>query len=284
MLRLALAAAVFLSPLPAFAWGASGHSIVAELAQRRLTPAAATELSALIGSASLASLSSWADDYKFTPAGTKTKRWHYIDVPLGETIYSPARDCHASPEGDCLPEALSREIVVLSDPTQPLLARQQALKLVVHLVGDLSQPFHCAEAHGDAGGNAEQITLAGSGPDGKPRQLAMRLHALWDDGLIDAHTFSWGNFVDEIETAVMPSIRVSDFRTGAVMDWTTGCHAAGERLYAMMPAGWEAKLAAGQPIELPPTYQVEAQPILAAQLAVGGLELAAVLNAALGKR
>jgi hypothetical protein len=49
----------------AFAWGQEGHSIIAEIAQRRLTPQAAAVIEQLLGKGhSLASISSWADDIR----------------------------------------------------------------------------------------------------------------------------------------------------------------------------------------------------------------------------
>ena len=47
------------------AWGPEGHSIVAEIAQRRLSPEAAAKAREILGeNASLASIASWADDYR----------------------------------------------------------------------------------------------------------------------------------------------------------------------------------------------------------------------------
>jgi hypothetical protein len=46
------------------------------------------QLEALTGHASLASFASWADDYRFTPVGTKTKRWHCVDIDLAAPGYS----------------------------------------------------------------------------------------------------------------------------------------------------------------------------------------------------
>jgi hypothetical protein len=45
--------------------GPEGHSIVAEIAQRRLTPEAAAKVREILGeNASLASIASWANDYR----------------------------------------------------------------------------------------------------------------------------------------------------------------------------------------------------------------------------
>src|SRR5262249_4357419 len=49
----------------AFAWGQEGHSIVGEIAQHRLTPSASAAVAQILGNGvSLASVSSWADDFR----------------------------------------------------------------------------------------------------------------------------------------------------------------------------------------------------------------------------
>ncbi|MGY2996920.1 S1/P1 nuclease [Mesorhizobium sp. URHB0026] len=266
----------------AFAWGASGHSIVAELAQRRLTPTAEANLEILIGRASLASIASWADDFKFTPAGTKTKRWHYVDADVSGDGHSWRSGCELQAEGDCLPLALEREIKVLSNPGNPLIARQIALRFVVHLAGDLTQPFHCANYGDDGGGNSIKIDFTGRGLDGKEVKVSSSLHSLWDDGLINAHAFSWGAYLEELDATTAPTVS-ADSDIDYIGTWADACHEAGKTAYKLLPAGWQAKVAAGAPIVLDSTYQIAAQPLLDRQLAVGGLQLAVILNEALGK-
>src|SRR5437763_977680 len=78
------------------AWGPDGHAIVAEIAQRRLEPAAAREVVRLLGrGASLASISMWADDVRETRP--ETVNWHFVDIPAGATRYDAARDCMPTP-------------------------------------------------------------------------------------------------------------------------------------------------------------------------------------------
>ncbi len=68
MKRSVLAAAIVLWPIAAFAWGQEGHSIIAEIAQRRLTreaPAIMSRIQNILEpGASLASIASWADTYR----------------------------------------------------------------------------------------------------------------------------------------------------------------------------------------------------------------------------
>src|SRR5262249_47005194 len=74
------------------AWGEDGHSIVAEIAQRRLTPEAAAVVDRLLGHGySLASIASWADDYRDQDPATGP--WHFVDIPVDSTQFDPASQC-----------------------------------------------------------------------------------------------------------------------------------------------------------------------------------------------
>jgi hypothetical protein len=211
----------------------------------------------------------------------KTKRWHFVNLDIAKEDLETgiADSCTLTDEGDCIVYALSREIVQLSDRAAPLIVRQNALRFVVHLVGDMSQPFHCAEHLNDGGGNGLKVDFSGKYPDGKQLDFSGSLHKLWDDVLIDAHSFSWGNYVDEIETTTIPYLTSRDLQ----YDRTADCHDAGKKAYAALPTGWETKAAAGDSVALDTKYQQSVQSMLSRQLAVGGLALAAVLNKALGE-
>ena len=262
----------------ALAFGDSGHSIVAELAQRRLSEKTLTAIADLIGAGtSLASLSTWADDFKFTSAGTKTKRWHFIDVDIDQP--NPTQACALDPnEGDCIVAALKREITLLSDKTASRNARADALRFVVHLLGDLHQPLHCSERKGDGGGNGLAVTFQGKGPDGKPRTTDLSFHQLWDETLISAHSFSWGSYTAELEITLVPGLTPGSLQGDYIANWANECFTAGVAVYRLLPAA-----AVSGRFLVDEAYQKQAQPILDRSLALAGMRLGAVLNEALGK-
>ncbi len=153
---------------PAAAWGPQGHRIVALVAQSHLTPRAREQVEALLAlepGASLASVSTWADQVR----GTGTARWHYVNLPRG-CGFDAARDC---PDGQCVVGAIEAQRRVLVSAA-PSAERLQALKYLVHFVADVHQPLHAGHAD-DRGGNTFQIQLHGRGTN---------LHALWDSGLL----------------------------------------------------------------------------------------------------
>jgi nuclease S1 len=102
MTKIILVAAVVavLAAGPAFGWDQEGHSIVAEVAQGRLSPQAAAAVERLIGKRSLASIASWADDIR--DARPDTYNWHFVDIPIQANDYQPARDCKDDVKGDCV--------------------------------------------------------------------------------------------------------------------------------------------------------------------------------------
>ncbi len=94
----------------AWAWGQEGHSIVAEIAQRRLTPEAAAMMEQVLGRGhSLASIASWADDVR----DLRTGKWHFVDIPIASMEYDPATQCE--PGEDNSPGCIITELEQLKN-------------------------------------------------------------------------------------------------------------------------------------------------------------------------
>src|SRR5512136_577235 len=92
-------AALVLIPNRSSAWGRDGHQVIANLAQSRLSAQARKGVAALLHGATLASGSTYADNYRNNHP--ETARWHYVNIPLSDGHYDPTRDCASSPEADC---------------------------------------------------------------------------------------------------------------------------------------------------------------------------------------
>jgi len=76
----ALMAAMAAAPPDASAWGADGHRLIAEVAQTQLSAPARAEadrLMTLEPGATLASISTWADENR----SASTASWHYVNLP-----------------------------------------------------------------------------------------------------------------------------------------------------------------------------------------------------------
>jgi hypothetical protein len=170
LLALVLAATTLLTPTASFAWGSEGHRLIALLALEHLSPPARAEVNRLLPleeGATLASISTWADEHR----SPSTAAWHYVNLPKGDCRYVESRDC---PDGKCVVAAIERQVEKLRTSKSDE-ERLLALKYIVHLVADVHQPLHAGHSH-DKGGNKHQVRAFGHGTN---------LHALWDSGLIE---------------------------------------------------------------------------------------------------
>ena len=168
-LAAAMLVSVALTCTNAFAFGTDGHQTVALIEQAQLTPKARAEVDRLLAlepGATLASISTWADENR-NPA---TAAWHYVNFPRTSCEYQEARDC---PNGKCVVAAIEEQTKILASSATDD-ARLTALKYIVHLVGDVHQPLH-AGYQDDKGGNTHQLQAFGRGTN---------LHSVWDSGLI----------------------------------------------------------------------------------------------------
>jgi hypothetical protein len=257
-----------LLPQPAFPWGDEGHRIIAQVAERRLEPAVAQAVRDLIGPDRLSDISTWADHIK--QDRPESRPWHFVDIPLGREDYDPARDCARPRPGDCLIGALERSRTVLSDPAADRTAKIEALKFLVHLVGDLHQPLHCVD-NGDRGGNDVQVLFFGESTN-RFSQKPWNLHAVWDAGLIARTGLSQDQYVNKLE-GLLRTHNQTRMVQGGFRDWALETHRAAERLaYKLLPADRM----------IGDNYYRQALPTVDAMLARAGARLARILNDTLG--
>jgi S1/P1 Nuclease len=248
------------SPLQeALAWGTSGHSVIAEIAQRRLAPRVQEKLHDLLGGAiSLASIAGWADNVVLLRPGTAG--WHFVNIPYDASGYEPGRDCPQ--QSGCVIEAIAQFRATLAERSGPRTKRAEALMFLVHLVGDVHQPLHCID-RGDAGGNQLAVTFF---------DQPMSLHAVWDYGMIEKNTLDWGAYVRRLEESWLPGKDIKALARGTPAEWAWQAHMAAIDVAYVLP----------EDHKLGEAYYRRALPVLDQQLALAGIRLARLLNEALG--
>jgi hypothetical protein len=153
--------------------------------------------------------------------------------------------------GDCAILAVERLKYVLANRRESQISRAEALKFIVHIIGDLHQPLHCITDKrdvndkkdlGDLGGNFKIVQWLGS--DLNPRWKSQwNLHSVWDEGIID-HTMT-RLAIDEdtyVEKLLMdlPKKEEPNLRTlqeGDVLTWAAeGYRLAIDKAYGKLPA------------------------------------------------
>ena len=184
---------VLLPARPAHGWGAGGHMMVAKIAFNRLNPKAKAEVQELMAipinpskvtkkSLDFVNASNWADDVKKLKGFLFSGKEHFADFPFTVDETPVPTDL---PGQVNIIKALERYVGVLKTSNSKA-KRAQALRFIVHYVGDLHQPLHCStrvdKAHkkGDRGGNDFLVKV----PVGTGKKLReVNLHSYWDGGL-----------------------------------------------------------------------------------------------------
>lgn len=194
---------VFASSLPVFGWGQTGHRIVGEIATSQLKPCTEKKIASILQGESLAMCSTWMDEVKSDKAYDHWDPWHYCTIGDQQT-YAEA----GSPsQGDIL--------VKLDEITRELETKKfkhggeaNALKILVHLLGDLHQPLHVGRGD-DKGGNDFKIKYFGK---------SSNLHRIWDSDLIDGTQLSYSEYSQHL-LRTTPQDRVKQHQSGSYLDW-----------------------------------------------------------------
>ncbi|TWS26603.1 S1/P1 nuclease [Tsukamurella sputi] len=225
---------------PASAWGVEGHRIVADVAQAELTPTAAAQATSLLDGGNLASVASWADDTR----SAATAPWHYINMGENGCKYNAGVNGNG---GSNVIDAIRNQTAILADRSKSRTDRANALKYLVHFVGDIEQPLHTGYAK-DRGGNSTVVTYNGK---------STNLHALWDSGLLTAAT-----------PAAVAALPAPDPGSTDPVAWA---EASCDIAVTVYPASSTIDSA----------YVAKYTPVLEKQLRLGGARLARLLNGVL---
>lgn len=261
----ALALALSVAATDAHAWGAQGHRLVGRIAESRLTPAARAEVDRLLASEpdpTLSGVAPWADQLraKDRDLGRRSARWHYINMAEDDCRYQAPKHC---PDGNCVVEALKTQTLILADRARSDAERAQALKFVVHLVGDIHQPMHAGYGH-DKGGNDFQLQFNGRGSN---------LHSVWDSGLLNTRKLDDDGYLKVLQSLPRPQLaRRVDLRRDAAAWAESSCRVAVEQ--GVYPRART----------LDEDYTTRYRPVAEGELRIAGERLAQVLNSALGRR
>ena len=133
LLKVVATLLVLTLPTSTSAWGPTGHRVVAEIAQRHLTPAAQAKVASLLDGRTMADVANWPDDLRSDPRFDKYKPLHFATVKNGIASY---RDSEKARCGD-LVVAISYKYI----GAQRERMREQLLKGGLRLAAVLNSIF-----------------------------------------------------------------------------------------------------------------------------------------------
>ena len=293
-------------PAAAQAWGCKGHQTVALIAEKHLTPETRQWVEKLLsenpidpklnrycGGAvrdAMADSATWADDVR---GERKNGPWHYIDIPRGSKRGPIEPFCGAA---GCVTKALSEQLAILKDKNAEAAKRADALRYVIHFVGDLHQPLHTT-TNADEGGNCVPLKYFRRNAHEHNHSFSPNLHSIWDtaiperdaegadsseyadmlDALFAADIEGWQKAGIHVEDWVWEgydfaeSVVYGDLTPKIAIEPNVAVHSCsddnniGERLLRQNIVAGEA-------------YQEKAAPVAEKRIAEGGIRLAMILN------
>lgn len=296
--RVVLVVALFamsLWSLDAMAWSRRAHAMVGDIATQLLGPEATREVAVLLrddigaddkpsGASTLGAVASWPDELRASNNDRGTFNYHFDDIPIcggARAIEDRERYCK---EGACGTAWFEKQLAILKDPAKPKRARNEALKWIVHLAGDLHQPLHASD-HDDKGGNDVKITFLGKrgdDPVAGREQRPYNLHTAWDRLIPYAEMDREGG--DAAFLAAMPDAKTRAYwSVGDIRAWTAeSYYLARDFLYPNLPTTFRCDSPITAVVPIDEAYVRPAEVIAAMQIRKAGVRLAKVLNDALG--
>jgi nuclease S1 len=232
-------------------WGSTGHRATAAIATFYLNPEVKLKIDELLDGASLALVSTFADEIKSDARFKELSPWHYVNYPFDSTYDEHPK----SDKGDII-VAIRKCMEVIQDQNASKEDKVFYLKLLVHFMGDLHQPLHVGKAD-DRGGNEFKVSWFDE---------SMNLHRVWDEKIIEKFGMSYTELAEN-KKQLSPSV-VKDLQAGTIEDWMKEskilCLDVYDHTLDEENLGYN--------------YMYRYQHIVREQLQKGGIRLAALLN------
>lgn len=238
-----------------FAWGTTGHRVIAEIAERNLNKKAKKELKKIIGNQQLAYWANWPDFIKSDPTWKFADSWHYLNLPGNLNRLDFDKELNRSTDENLYKRALLL-IEELKSNTLTLEEKQQKLYFLIHIIGDAHQPLHIGRAD-DLGGNRVKVEWFR-----KPTNL----HSLWDSALVDFDKYSYTEYATVLD--IHGKVYNKTLVTGSLEDWIFDSYTRANTIYKSTEENENLSY----------RYHFDFKDTVEEQLLKGGLRLAKLLN------
>ena len=275
---------------PAWPWGVDGHQIVARIAAMNLSTNGRRNVARLLRVSSdqsavanaMAAAAIWPDTV-LRDLDPDTKPWHFLDICRGDAENSVGRRCL---KRGCVTQKIEEYRSRLQTRKYDKWGGRGDLSLLIHFIGDIHQPLHCA-SNADRGGNCVHIDSRG----------ATDLHGFWDNVVVMEIEDQFRTGVEGVARQLVldlqrhPSADSFSWKTGSARDIAWESHQLAEsRIYQRLSIpkqrclmGLESCDAAPPEVQelhlrIDSSYMSEASAVARTQLMRGGSRLAELLN------
>ncbi|MTI22985.1 S1/P1 Nuclease [Fulvivirga sp. RKSG066] len=233
-----------------FNWGIIGHRSVGHVAQEYLNKKAAKALDKLLDGESLAEASTWMDEIRSDSTYDYAQDWHWVTIPTGKTY----EETDKNPNGDVI-ATIQRLTSEIKAGGMTKTQEVEAVKMLIHLVGDIHQPLHVGTGE-DRGGNSVKIKWFWQNSN---------LHRVWDSEMIESQKYSYTELANILDEPSKDQVKA--WQSASVIDWANESIALRDRVYDI-PEDENLKY----------EYQYKHWEVVELRLQQAGIRLAGLLN------
>ncbi len=250
--QIAILLLLLMLPTTSYGWGKRGHDVIAHIAECHLTKGVLEGVTELLDGRSMVYYANWMDSASRTAKYRDTYTWHYFNMEMRDDCSTAKRERH----GDLLTAAEELE-ARLRDESLTREERGVALRMYIHIIGDMHQPMHIGREEDHGGGDIPVVYFVES----------TSLHAVWDYHIVEGcHSWSYSEWQQQIDRLNEAEVRA--VTAGGYAEWIDATHEVTREIYRRTPAEHRIFY----------EYVDHFTPIVEQQLLYAGLRLAAKLN------
>ena len=247
-------------PIEAAAWGMTGHRVVGEVASTYLSSKARKNVHRILGAESLAMASNWPDFIKSDSTYNYMGSWHYVNLPGGLDKNGVYQFLKTEKEPNVYNQ-IDAMVALLKNKQSTASQQKMALRVLIHLVGDVHQPMHTARKE-DLGGNRVYLAWFNE---------RSNLHKIWDESVVDYQQLSYTEYATAINHPTKDQLKT--WRAASLEDYVFESYLICNSIYANIKP--DQKLSY--------RYNFEYIDTINEQLLKGGVRLAKIINDIYGK-
>jgi hypothetical protein len=205
----------------------------------------------------------WADEND----RSESYPWHTVDIPPDGIRYNRARDCK---NDDCIVEKIKEFSQIVGDQQVARPERIDALKYLIHFLGDIHMPLHAYVPLNHPNGAWIRIG-----------ERTQKLHLWWDNEFVEELGSNPTKLANLLITKITTAQRKA-WSSGTAEDWANESFQITREFvtkHGLLDVRWDT-VSEDKPIVLPMSVLDEVKPIIALRLKMAGVRLAWLLNRA----
>ena len=215
--KIIIALNLFLITFSVSAYDAIGHRIIADIAYQHLSKKAKKQCDKLLGQKGLVYEAPWADEVKSDKSYDYSYDWHFQNLKDSMTT-DDLKALLENPTSEG--EHLFYAIKTMTERLKSNQSDAEALKFLVHLVGDLHQPMHLGRSD-DKGGNRVEMNWFGQ---------KTNIHAVWDSQITASKFMSYSEFSSYLQNKFKP--KENAFKNYSILQSVEAVYAVRNSIYA----------------------------------------------------